>query len=310
MSLEDFQAQIQQLDSPSVVNALNTCLKQILSYKQNKDHNQAIIQNIREQCNPDQNILSCASCGETFAEMRDKIRGKKPIGYYHCLRDLEIMRLTEQETVSYLAMNSDYRKVKGVYPSDDSRIKYHLHPQYVRIPNEVPEELIGNHEACLCLNCHEGIISNPKKLYKYSLSKGCDYGDIRRLPAHLQYRELNTAEKMATAMAIPYCVIIKLAIQHVGNRLKLNSHAITFPSGGVETMSDQAIRTLPHPPEIIKQHLKVNIIGTGTFKEIRSCLLLGKTQVKVEATEIYKHLRYVTIFCYFNYLNINLFFLF
>jgi hypothetical protein len=269
-------------------------LTQILSYKQNEEHNKSIIENLIIQCDPNQNILSCASCGETYAEHRDKVKGKKSIGYYHPLSDLNCLKLSDQEYLSYLGKDKEYRKVMGVYPIFDSTIKYHLHPEYIRIPEGIPNDsLLENHEACLCLKCHEGINSTPQTLYKFCLAKGFDYGDIRRLPAHLEYRELNTAEKMVTALTTPYSVIIKLAIQHVGNRLKLTSHAITFPSGGVETVSNHAIRTLPHPPEMVKQHLTVNLIGTGTFREIRSGLLLGKTQVKVEATEIYKHLRYV-----------------
>jgi hypothetical protein len=286
------QAELLLLEPSSWKDTIEKCIQQILSFQQHDGHNMKIIGNVREQCDPNQDILSCASCGETFAEKRDKIKGKRQIGYMHPLSDLNIMRLSEEEAALYWAMDPNYRCIQGIYPhqSQAPSILYHLHPQFITIPDGQQDNL-DNHVACLCLRCHDGLESQVPYLYKYSLAKGFDYGDIRRLPAEIGFRELNMAEKIVTTKSMPYSIILKLAIQHVGQRLKLASHVITFPSGGMEALSDHATNTLPHPPDVVKQVLRVNIIGAGTFAEIRSSLLMGKSQVTVEATAIYKFLR-------------------
>ena len=263
---------------------------QMLKLVPDWDHNMRMMSRIRNQLDPDQDILACASCGETFATKRDHLKNSKDkmTGYMRKLGDLDILKLSKEETVSFSLMDENYRQVLGVYPSDgSSESLYHLHSQYVFIP----EEALGieDHIACLCLKCNNGIKSGIP--YCYSLKNGYDYGDIRRLPSHLNFRELNMAEKMVTTKAMPYSIILKLAIQHVGQRIRLASHMISFPSGGYDAISEHAKNTLPHPPEIVKQFLKINVIGAGTFSEIRSSLLMGATHVTVEGTQIYKYLK-------------------
>ena len=60
------------------------------------------------QLDPDQDILACAGCGETFATKRDHLKNSKDkmTGYMRKLGDLDILKLSKEETVSFSLTNN------------------------------------------------------------------------------------------------------------------------------------------------------------------------------------------------------------
>ena len=209
---------------------------------------------------PSQAIKSCASCGECYAENRDvRADGSKKIG--HCrvhVEHLDILQLDALSKAKYLKIRPDFRCVASVYPiwdrvdSPPHGMKfYHLHPN-----------LVATDETCeLCYNCENGLESGDyKKLYEFCLAKGHDYGDMRRLQTKSEdwkrlYRDLSLGESSALSRNKPYAVMVQVSGSSIQ---KLQSHFVTFPMKGFETISTSPIFT--NGSDYVSERVKIQFL--------------------------------------------------
>ena len=232
---------------------------------------------------PNQAIKSCASCGECYAENRDvRADGSKKIGECRAhVKDLGLLELDALSKIKYLSISPELRRVASVYPiwddthlPSDGMIFYHLHPN-----------LVAEDKTCdLCYNCHNGLKNGDyAKLYEFCLAKGHDYGDIRRLQSTSEiskrlYRDLSLGESSALSQNKPYAVMVQVS---GSSTQKLQSHFVTFPIKGFDTMSKSTIFT--NGSDHVSERVKVQFLTSKSkFKDIRSALLGGLTHAIVD----------------------------
>ena len=304
-----------------VVDAYRT----LKSFEPSADRKAAVLNEVRRRFNPNQELLGCASCGARYAvEMERNRDGTAVAGYEYSLSDLSRLKLTPDQIVDYCSLKGEARYMRSVYPpptvenveadlNPQTTTLYYLHPEFVRKPAvdvatmgaDVQEAPLGYHVATLCFNCHEGVRqvqsgAHQRKLHKFCLAEGFDFGDIRRIPNwKVKYPPLTIAERMVLSTARPYSVVIQQSlVKGATQGYKLASHCITMPFGGVEVLNAQNVAErgrqrgfrLPRPLEEIQQRFKVMFIGAADFNKIRSACLAGLKHGYVRKQIIYNYL--------------------
>lgn len=123
------------------------------SFEQKWVDHEKLIEKLNYQRDPNQDILSCACCGEQYATQTDGTPRKLEHTFVEVpLHDLSMLLLTPDESTEYFNQNFDYRQMRSIYPpaqTNPGTPLWHLHPEAVINDNVTtasqPETAIPQH---------------------------------------------------------------------------------------------------------------------------------------------------------------------
>jgi hypothetical protein len=110
-------------------------------------------------------IVYCASCGNT---MIDNSETKLPI------EELTSLKLPSDEYDNWLDTDPQLQKLYSVFHDDNAHCAYYLHAELVLFDGPDGDKPY----IFACKHCADAI--RKKKIWKYSIANGCDYGGLWR----------------------------------------------------------------------------------------------------------------------------------
>ena len=239
-----------EIDNLPSKEAEKNLIKEIELETPTFEENQALVNKYISFYNKKNNIVACASCGIKYLE------GPEHKFYSVPLSECESLILDEENTNNYL---EDMNKPPIEIPIDNlgntkevnpfkvrlffeytckkscRKIIYFLHPDFVEKKDNDKND--NYYEASLCENCNNKI--KKGEVPDYSLAKGVNFGDFRRIGLE----EPNLFERVAISRVRFYMCVIKMKYQYdVGkirsNNRHLKGHAISFDHDAPEVVSN------------------------------------------------------------------------
>ena len=143
-----------------------------------------------------------------------------------------------------------FEQVRPGQPS----VLFHLHPALVEKPSDPDEEAT----VILCGTCFETL--RKKRMPKYSIMKGYDYGYLVGMPV------LSILERTLIARYSCFGTVVKLNKWKATRQLALTGHIITFPHSAPEAVLLKE-KAWPWHGEKIFEYVRVAFVGPTEMAE-------------------------------------------
>ena len=282
---------------------MNVLHKEIKEMHLPQDHEQSIYQKFNSKVHNFLTIRSCACCGIRTFDLQYRnfpiekcdllLLSDEQLNHYNALGEFKAAAsVYAHYEHNDQCVNKNFNHYSQFHSTIDNPNTcndthscpcqhYFLHPEAIDVlNNEV--------YACLCSTCQENLFQK-KKLPKYSIAAGSDFGDASRLSPYLE--PLTLASRHLLGYGRMYASFIKISADSTSlSHRKLVGHVISFLHDGPVVGWETAVEAIHHA----HNHFKVAFVGLrDDFDKFRDDIQISKHYLQIPVRNFFNWLQFL-----------------